>query len=608
MPPHFGFVFEKAPKMSFQQQKKLLKAFLHYYPRYRKLLVFTLLAAALSPVAASVSPVIILEALKNYLPSGNGTMVLVSMAAVAFLLVAGSVCDYISMRWGAVLGYRIETDMRSDLFRHLLKLPFSYYDSERSGTILSRMTNDLTTVSSLAHRAPEILFSATLRFIFGLGIMLMINWRLACFTMLPAPLILLWLHFFQDRMRHSYGEVRRNVAELNASVDNSIKGVRETQSFTHEKEQVKKFEEKNRFLLSRQEILRHLMAYFHIGMRLLLHGYSRVFVAIGVVLVYFKMADVAELVVFFMYSHSITFPLMMMAELVEQYQQGMAAFERFREIMEITPEIKDAPGCLTELPAPLKGKLEIRNLHFKYNSGKEESAEVLKGIDLTVEPGTKVALVGESGAGKTTLGALIPRFYEPCSGEILLDGRNINTYSLELLRSRIGTVSQMPYIFDTTIRENIAIGAPGADDEKIMEAAKFAGIHDFILTLPEKYDARCGENGVKLSGGQRQRIAIARVFLKNPPVLILDEATSALDNESETQVQAAFDKLGRSRTTIVIAHRLSTIQDADCICCMKEGEIVERGTHDELLSRKGYYYNLHSKITSRQNDLQESSL
>ena len=245
MPPHFGFVFEKAPKMSFQQQKKLLKAFLQYYPRYRKLLVFTLLAAVLSPVFASVSPVIILEALKNYLPAGNGFMVINSMAGVALLLIAGSVCDYISMRWGAILGYRIEADMRNDLFRHLLTLPFSYYDSERSGTILSRMTNDLTTVSSLAHRAPEILFSATLRFTFGFVVMLYINWRLACFAILPAPLIILWMHFFQNRMRHSHGEVRRSVAELNAGVDNAIKGVRETQSFTNEKEQQKKFFQKN---------------------------------------------------------------------------------------------------------------------------------------------------------------------------------------------------------------------------------------------------------------------------------------------------------------------------------------------------------------------------
>ncbi len=599
MPPHFGVFFEKPPKLSFQQQKKLLKAFLCYYPRHKKLLFLTLLAAALSPAMGSVSPILILEALKNYLPAGNSTMVVLSMAAVAVLLLAGGICDYISMRWGAILGFRIESDMRNDLFRHLMTLSFSYYDSERSGTILSRMTNDLTTVSSLAHRAPEIILSSSLRFIFGVGIMFMINWRLACFAMLPAPLIIIWLHLFQNRMRHSFGEVRRSVAELNAGVDNAIKGVRETRSFTNEKEQIDLFEKKNTSLLDRQEILRHLMALFHIGMRLLLHGYTRVFVAIGVVLVFFKMADTAELIVFFMYSHAITFPLMMLAELAEQYQQGMAAFERFREIMEIPPEIRNLPGCLEQLPSPLRGKVEIRDLHFKYASMKKEEPEVLKGITLTIEPGQKVAIVGESGAGKTTLGGLLPRFYEPQSGEILLDGRNINTYSLELLRSQIGTVSQMPYIFDTTIRENIAIGSPGAGDEKIIEAARFAGIHEFILTLPEKYDSRCGENGIKLSGGQRQRIAIARVFLKNPPILILDEATSSLDNESETLVQHSFDKLGRNRTSVVIAHRLSTILDADRIYCMKSGIIVESGTHSELLALKGYYYTLYSKTVSQ---------
>jgi ATP-binding cassette subfamily B protein len=266
--------------------------------------------------------------------------------------------------------------------------------------------------------------------------------------------------------------------------------------------------------------------------------------------------------------------------------------------MNITPAIKDMPGCLTTMPEPLKGQLELRNVSFKYPSMQPEESDVLKDISLLISPGQKIALVGESGAGKTTLGALLSRFYEPVSGEILLDGRNINTYSLELLRSNIGTVSQSPWIFDGSIKENIAVGRPGADDAAIIAAARFAGIHDFITTLPDQYESHCGENGVKLSGGQRQRIAIARVFLKNPPILILDEATSALDNGSETLVQQAFDKLGRNRTSIVIAHRLSTIQDADCIYCMRSGKIVESGPHSELLARQGYYYTLHSKTVS----------
>ena len=598
MPPHFRFANEKAPELSFQEQKKLLKAFLQYYTRYKKLLFFTLLAAVAAPAAASFSPVVILETLKNYLPAGNILMIVLSMVLVALLLIAGGFFDYISMRWGAILGYRMEADMRNDLFNHLLTLPFSYYDSERSGTILSRMTNDLTTVSTLAHRAPEILVSSGLRFLFGLVIMLLINWRLACCALLPAPFIILWLWLFQNRMRDSFGNVRKSVAELNACADNAVKGIRETQSFTNEKEQQKRFSQKNRSLLLFQESLRRLLALFHIGMRLLLHGYTRIFIAAGIVLVAFKMADTAELIVFFMYSHSITHPLMMMVELVEQYQQGMAAFERFREIMNITPAIRDLPGCLRELSRPLEGRVEIRNLHFKYASMKKEEDEVLKGITLSIEPGRKVAIVGESGAGKTTLGALIPRFYEPLSGEILLDGRNINTYALELLRANIGIVSQTPWIFDGSLKENIAIGRPGASDEEIIAAARFADIHDFITALPDQYESHCGENGVKLSGGQHQRIAIARVFLKNPPILILDEATSSLDNESETFVQRSFDKLGRNRTSIVIAHRLSTIQDADCIYCMRSGMIVESGSHSELLARKGYYFSLHSKTVS----------
>ena len=594
MPPPFRlFAAEKAPELSFAEQKKLLFEFFKYYPGHKKLLLLTLAATALSPAAASFSPVIVLRALKHYLPAGDTATVICCMFAVFALLAVTGICSYVTMRWGAILGYRIEAQMRGDLFRHLQALSFSYYDSERSGTLLSRMTNDLTTVSTLAHRAPEIAISATLHFSFAFVIMMMINWRLAVFAILPAPFIILWLHFFQNRLRKSFIDVRRSVADLNAGVDNAIKGVRETQSFTNEKKQFQTFGEHNGKLLKNQEILRKTLALFHMGMRMLLHGYTRVFIAIGIVLVYFKLADTAELIVFFMYSHSITHPLMMLVDLIEQYQQGMAAFERFREIMEITPEIKDTPGCLTSLPEPLRGEITIKDLHFKYASS--EDREILKGISLTINPGEKVALVGESGAGKTTLGALIPRFYEPCSGEILLDGRNINTYSLELLRSQIGTVSQMPYIFDGTIKENIAFGKPDASDEEIENAARFADLHEFISSLPEQYASHCGENGVKLSGGQRQRLAIARVFLKNPPVLILDEATSSLDNESESLVQEAFDKLGRNRTSIVIAHRLSTIKDADCIYCMKDGVIAESGTHKELIARRGYYYDLCSK-------------
>lgn len=594
-PPFFGpFSREKVPALSFARQKELLRAFAGYYPRYGKLLTVTLLATSLAPAASAISPILILLTLRKYLPEGDAFMVILAMSGVAGLLVLGGLCDYAAMRWGALLGFRIEADMRDDLFCHLQTLSFSFYDNERSGTLLSRMTNDLTTVAGLAHRAPEILLSSILRFGSGVVIMMVINWRLALFAVLPAPLILLWLYGFQNPLRRSFLDVRKGVAELNAGVDSAIKGIRETQSFTNEAGQIGAFRSRNVFLLGCQECLQKLLALFHVGMGLLLHGYTRLFIAAGIVLVFLKVADTAELVAFFMYSHSITRPLMMLVDLVEQYQQGMAAFERFREIMEIPPAVKDLPGCLTALPEPLRGEIEFKNVRFRYGSADQEHSDVLKGVSLRILPGKKTAVVGESGAGKTTLGSLIPRFYEPCAGEILLDGRPVGAYSLKVLRSNIGIVSQMPFIFDGTVRENIAFGRPGASEEEIVAAARFAGIHDFIDSLPGKYDSRCGENGVKLSGGQRQRIAIARVFLKNPPILILDEATSSLDNESEAQVQAAFDKLGENRTVLVIAHRLSTIQDSDRICCMKEGRIVESGTHEELLGKKGYYYSLYA--------------
>lgn len=601
MPPMHPFMTgAKVKPLSWQKQKELLKAFVHYYKGHRKLLLLSVTAAVLVPVFTSLSPILILKTLQEFLPAKNTEMIFFATSGFALLLFGSICCDYICMRFGKTLGCRMERDMRHDLLEHLQKLSFSYFDKQKTGEIMSRITNDLTMISTLAHRLPEGILSGVLRFLLGLTIMTCINWRLACFALLPAPLILFWLTFWQGKLRNAFGTVRKDVASLNINANNTIKGIRETQSYTGESRQLKRFDAVNDTLLSGQELLNKFLAFFHTGMGLMLHGYSRLFIAIGIVLVCFGMADVTELLVFFMYSHSISMPVMMLTDLFEQYQQAMAAFERFHNIVTTAPEITDKPSAMDSLPL-LRGEVELRNVCFHYEDpdpGKPVR-EVLKGINMRIPAGSKVAIVGESGAGKSTLGKLLMRFYEVTEGSILLDGRDIRDYKLSFLRKQIGTVSQSSFLFDTTLKENIAFGKDSATDEEICTAARFASIADFIDSLPEKYETQCGENGILLSGGQHQRIAIARAFLKDPPVLILDEATSSLDNESEAHIQRSLEKLSEKRTTITIAHRLSTVIHADCIYCLKDGVIAEQGRHEELLARNGVYAALYNSTLKK---------
>ena len=600
MPPMHPFMANaKVQALPWKKQKELLKAFVRYYKGNRKILVLSVSAAVLVPVFTSLSPILILKTLQEYLPGKDTKMVLLATGGFALLLVLSICCDYICMRFGKTLGCRMERDMRHDLLDHLQKLSFSYFDRQKTGEIMSRLTNDLTMISTLAHRLPEGILSGTLRFLLGLTIMACINWKLALFALLPAPLILFWLTFWQGKLRNAFGEVRKDVASLNVFANNAVKGIRETQSYTNESPQLERFDLVNNKLLLAQELLNRLLACFHTGMGMMLHGYSRLFIAIGVVLVCFGMADVTELLVFFMYSHSISMPVMMLTDLFEQYQQGMASFERFHHIATTVPAVADRIDGVESVPV-LRGEIELRNVHFHYENPDPDSPvrEVLKGINMRIPAGSRIAIVGESGAGKSTLAKLIPRFYELTEGAILLDGRDIRDYKLAFLRKQIGTVSQSPFLFDSTLKENIAFGNPDSTEDEIRSAAQFASIHDFIEALPEKYESRCGENGILLSGGQHQRIAIARAFLKDPPILILDEATSSLDNESEAHIQQSLEKLSEKRTTITIAHRLSTIIRSDCIYCLRDGVIAEQGTHEELLARNGVYASLYRSSLS----------
>ena len=596
MPPRF-FSDKPPKKFTLKEQIAILKTFVHYYPKHKKLLVLDMIFVVLTPLFSTALPVIVYNAFQTYLPQKNIRMLICCLLGILCLTVFNIISNYIKTRFGHTLGVRMEADMRTDLFTHLQKLSFSYFDKTKTGHIMSKITNDLTMIAEVAHHCPEDIISAILMLIGGLTVMICINPLLTLLTLLPIPFMILWGTKFLPKMKQCFRDVRKEVADINSQVENAIQGVREVKSYTNENFEINRFNDVNNNYRKAQERVFSTMAFFHSGMGFFMHGYTIIFIALGIGMIYLDKANAAELITFFMYSNQITMPVMQLVGFMERYQQGMAAFERFHEVMMERPEIQDKPDAITALPAPVSGRIVFDQVCFKYNDMTEEEANVLDHISLEVAPGETVALVGESGAGKTTLAALIPRFYEAGSGTIRIDDIPITDFAQKLLRSNVGIVQQTPFLFDATIRENILFGRPDATEEELIAAAKAANIYDFIQTLPEGFDSNCGENGVRLSGGQKQRISIARVFLKNPPILIFDEATSALDNESEAYVQESMEKLCQGRTTVIIAHRLSTVKNAKRIFCMKHGKIVEQGSHNELIALNGYYkdlYTMHS--------------
>jgi ATP-binding cassette subfamily B protein len=568
---------------------KIIRRFISFYRPHRKLFTLDMATAFVRASLTVMIPLLVRQVLKEYLPNGNLPMLWLTIGVAALIVAGMSITNYINMKWGHILGTRIETDMRSDLFRHLQKLSFRYFDNTKTGHIMSRISNDLFTISEVAHHAPEDLFISTVMILGAFIVMTCVNPYLGLLALLPLPVMVGWGGYYRRRMKQGFRTVRRRIADINSNVENSIQGIREVKSYTNEQYEIGKFAEVNIKFRSAKEFMYGVMASFHTGMMFLAEMYYLVIIAGGSLLIYHGKITLPDLVASLMYVRFILDPIRRLVNFIEQFQQGAASFERFIEVMDVAPDITDREDA-ESLPR-IEGDLEMHNVFFTYDGSDDW---VLQDISITEPRGRTVALVGESGAGKTTLATLIPRFYEVQKGEILIDGHNVMDLRQRCLRENIGLVQQNVFLFDTTIKENILFGKPDATDDELREAAHNANILSFIETLPDGFDSLTGERGVKLSGGQRQRISIARVFLKNPPILIFDEATSSLDSESETLIRQSMEMLCRNRTTVIIAHRLSTVKHADHTYVLRKGKILEEGTHNDLLALRGYYYKLYS--------------
>ncbi len=568
----------------------MLRRFIKYYKPHKWLFILDMSVAFLAAILSVFYPMITRSLLKTYIPNQDIHGIIFLLSLMAAIMVFKTICTYIRIRWGHIMGVRMETDMRTDIFTHLQKLSFNYFDNVKTGHLMSRISNDLNMIAEVAHHAPEDFIISVFIIIGSFVAMFYYSVPLAVIALIPLPLLLVWGLTYGRKMKGGFRLVRKRIADINSSVENSVQGIREVKSFTNEELEVEKFEHINFSFKAAKEKMYKIMSIYFAGMTGLTDFYYLIVIAGGVYLIYMGKIDVVDLLAFILYINFILKPIERLIHFTEQFQQGSAAFERFIEVMDIEPDINDRENA-RDL-ASVKGEIEIDDLFFKYTSSEEW---ILKNISLTIPAGTTVALVGESGAGKSTFASLIPRFYEVQKGCICVDGINILDVKQESLRNNIGLVQQNVFLFDTTIRDNILYGNPRATEEELIDAARRANILEFIESLPDGFDTFTGERGVMLSGGQKQRISIARVFLKNPPILIFDEATSSLDTESEAYIQKAMEELAQNRTTIIIAHRLSTVRKANLLYVMNNGEIVEQGSHEQLMENKGYYYNLYTK-------------
>lgn len=563
----------------------MIKKFISFYKPYKLLFTLDLVVALIASLCDLVYPMMTRDLVNDSIPSRDFRMIITFGITLLIIFIIKAACGYFMQYWGHVVGVRMQGDMRRNIFKHLQRLPNSFFDNNKTGDIMSRIINDLMDISELAHHGPEDLFISIVMLIGSFIILCTINVPLTLLIFIFIPIIVWFTLFERKKMNKSFLDTKVKTGAVNANLENSISGIKISKAFVNHETEEEKFEKGNAKFIKAREKAYKVMAEYSSGAGFGMDILSYVGLIGGGIFTFIGLINIGDFMAYMLFIKIFITPIKKLIDFMEQFQNGITGFQRYMEIMDSEKE-KDKPNAI-ELNN-VAGEIEFKNVIFKY-----EGKKVLDNISVKIKKGQILALVGASGGGKTTFCNLIPRFYEVESGDILIDNKSIYDVKLDSLRENIGIVQQEVFLFTGTIRDNVLYGKSDASEEELLRAAEMANIHEFINTLPEGYDTYIGERGVKLSGGQKQRISIARVFLKNPPILILDEATSALDNATERVIQESLEKLCAGRTTIVVAHRLSTIKNADEIIVLGNSGIIEKGTHEELMEKQGEYSNLH---------------
>lgn len=583
--------------VSYDAKKNMGKwqRFFSYYKPYKGLFFADMFFAIMGAAVTLVIPLIIryITGTVIFYEAEEALKIILKLALLMVgLVLLEAYCNFFIAYQGHIMGAKMEYDMRNEIFAHYQRLSFNFFDDQKVGQLMSRVTNDLFEIAELFHHGPEDIVISIIKFIGSFAILASINIKLTLVAFAIIPFMFAYAYYFNKKMKAAFKRNRAKIADINATIEDNLSGIRVVKSFANEEAEMEKFREGNSHFVETKKNSYLYMGGFHSGLGAFMTLINIIVIVAGAVFITKGIVDVTVLITFLLYVNNFTEPVKKLINFTETFQNGVSGYERFLEIMSIEPAIKDKENAVGK--SDFRGDVTFRDVSFRYN---DKNEYVLNHVSLDVKAGEYVALVGSSGAGKTTLCSLIPRFYDVTDGSICVDGVDVRDLKLKCLRNNIGIVQQDVYLFAGSIIENIRYGRPGASDEEVYEAAKKANAHEFIMSLPEGYDTDIGQRGIKLSGGQKQRLSIARVFLKNPPILIFDEATSALDNESEKVVQESLETLAADRTTFVIAHRLSTIRNAERILVLTEDGIAESGTHKELMEKRGVYYNLYNIAT-----------